>query len=723
MGASASAASRPGVDFARGDKSFRHGNVEEDRSAERPRTRIRSGEFSSDSNASSSENEQERERRDEHHSRPARSRSRATRSWDRSLSEGGKNVGSADGGRTSSSSTDVAVRASWMARRRDSSGGYLRSRARRTEVVEGISSSSSEEGQPMPRGARMVATETVRRGRRKQKPVIDISSDSSSDECDKDVVCSSDPTNRSLCGPLKSPVTQWNAARTPYSIQLTGSRDGDGTRNVLFASNARPNHLVRFSSSSSDEDDIDGHGDEEEVYDWLEFDTDSSLKNAKQHQKSMLHDCDETDENESSDEVYDWLEFDTGQNVAKIQRQTLVSGNRLRQHNTSLSPSLQNRRPNPPSNQPFERTMLSPTQQAICPHTPDGNITEAMASKTIFTPPTPDSPLVGSESSMLCRKPSNRIIKDTKRVTKKKAALPPSKPHAIKGDWLTNRHVVNNYILLNQLGKGSYGEVRLCKERTSNELFAIKVMDKKVLQKKVIGKSSTSFDDVKREVAIMKKLKHENVVRLYEVMDDPRHNKLYLVLEYMKRGDLIQIASDPSTKFTNPLTDEQVWDICRQVFLGLKYLHDQDIAHGDIKPHNILVSGDGMVKIADFGIAKMISRSSELQLDTAGTPAFMAPEICAGLAYDAKMADIYAVGATMFCVRCGQPPFRSNPCASPSNQLLDLYERIQKDPVIFPIPVADGLKRLIEKLMVKDPGLRSSLMMVLHDPWLQVRPV
>mmetsp|Transcript_7342 Transcript_7342/g.21670 ORF Transcript_7342/g.21670 Transcript_7342/m.21670 type:complete len:87 (-) Transcript_7342:72-332(-) len=83
---------------------------------------------------------------------------------------------------------------------------------------------------------------------------------------------------------------------------------------------------------------------------------------------------------------------------------------------------------------------------------------------------------------------------------------------------------------------------------------------------------------------------------------------------------------------------------------------------------------------------------------------------------------MYAVGATMFCVRCGRPPFRSNPCASPSNQLLDLYDRIQKDPVVFPITVADGLMHMIEHMMSKDPVRRSSLSTVMKHPWLQVRP-
>lgn len=549
--------------------------------------------------------------------------------------------------------------------------------------------------------------------------MIEISSDSSSDDQrDTGAHSSPDLRNRSRGSPRKTLHVQESAARAPHTGRLTGT-EADYLGNDLFKKtryhhdeatekvhegfNTGPSHPTHFSAStSSDDDDIDGHGDEE-VYDWLEFDTGPSVK-------SVEHEGDETDEDESPDEVYDWLEFDTRRSITQTQDQVLVSGKHRRPPSISTNFSLQNRKPVSPA--PLERTML----------TPDGNNRHATASKTMFTPPTPDSPLVGAEHSMLCRKPSNRIIKNTKRVMRKKAALPPSKPNAIKGDWLTNRYSVNDYILLNQLGKGSYGEVRLSKEKTSNKLFAIKVMDKRVLQKKVLGKSSTSFDDVKREVAIMKRLKHENVVRLYEVIDDPNVNKMYLVMEYMKRGDLLQIASDPSTKSTTPLTDEQVWDVCRQVLKGLKYLHDMEIVHGDIKPQNILVAGDGLVKIADFGISKVMSRGSELQLETAGTPAFMAPEICAGLAYDGKMADMYSVGATMFCVRCGQPPFRSNPCASPSNQLIDLYDRIQNDPVVFPVPVADGLTNIIEKVMVKDPALRSSLLMVMEDPWLQVRP-
>lgn len=109
------------------------------------------------------------------------------------------------------------------------------------------------------------------------------------------------------------------------------------------------------------------------------------------------------------------------------------------------------------------------------------------SSKTMFTPPTPqcDSPLE-KEVMKIRSYVTGMTVRDTKTVTRKKACLPKSKPDAKKGNWLTNRCVVNNYILLNQLGKGSYGEVRLCKDKASNRLFAIKIMNRDMLNKKTV---------------------------------------------------------------------------------------------------------------------------------------------------------------------------------------------------------------------------------------------
>jgi serine/threonine protein kinase len=91
------------------------------------------------------------------------------------------------------------------------------------------------------------------------------------------------------------------------------------------------------------------------------------------------------------------------------------------------------------------------------------------------------------------------------------------------GNFFTNRYIVNNYILLDILGTGSYAEVRLSKEKsTEDQLYAIKIMNKDLLMKKSVGMASTFMDDVRREIAIMKRLRHDNVLRLFEVMDDEK---------------------------------------------------------------------------------------------------------------------------------------------------------------------------------------------------------
>lgn len=243
-------------------------------------------------------------------------------------------------------------------------------------------------------------------------------------------------------------------------------------------------------------------------------------------------------------------------------------------------------------------------------------------------------------------------VKETNDVKRNRVKLPPTMTHAkpTTGDWLKKRYIVNNYILLDTLGTGSYGEVRLCKDRTTDNLFAIKIISKEMLKKRKSGNSNeTYFEDIRREIAIMKKLVHPNVLRLFEVLDDPNVNKMYLVLEYMKEGDLINVlksreissassscggnnynSSTPtSTSNISSLSDLELWNIFRQVVAGIRYLHYQNVVHGDIKPQNLLVGENGIVKIADFGISKMLSNSDEQLGLATGTPAFMSPELCA----------------------------------------------------------------------------------------------
>ncbi|CAM9402078.1 unnamed protein product [Ectocarpus fasciculatus] len=311
------------------------------------------------------------------------------------------------------------------------------------------------------------------------------------------------------------------------------------------------------------------------------------------------------------------------------------------------------------------------------------------------------------------------VVKDTANITRKKAQLPQQEqlehPTPVGGSWLKNRYIVNNYILLEPLGTGSYAEVRLAKEKTSNTLYAVKIMNKDFLKKRQVGKEETFMDSIKREIAIMKKVHHPNVLRLYEVMDDPKVNKLYLVLEYCKKGDLMNILNgDTRTVTCDPMNDTDVWYIMRQIVQGLSFLHLQNIVHGDIKPQNLLVGSDNVAKIADFGISKFVQGSNQRLQEQAGTPTFMSPELCYGEGYSGQLADVWALGATMYMIRCGKPPFMAN-------QVMVLYEKIQNDPLDFPpeVNMSPGLRRLLRAMMEKDPAKRIILDHVLADRWLQ----
>eukprot|EP01041_Mallomonas_annulata_P003093 gene3093-6067_t len=334
---------------------------------------------------------------------------------------------------------------------------------------------------------------------------------------------------------------------------------------------------------------------------------------------------------------------------------------------------------------------------------------------------------------------SNRhTVKETADVKRNRAQMPSTLSHATPttGDWSKRRYIVNNYILLDVLGAGSYGEVRMAKDRISDKIFALKILSKEFLKKRKNGHTTeTYFEDIKREIAIMKKLMHPNVLRLFEVLDDPNVNKIYLVLEYMKKGDLIcflkerekldpksvtpQQNQNQSQSSIPIVSEDELWHIFRQVCAGVRYLHFQNVVHGDIKPQNLLVGEDGVVKIADFGISKMLSGSSQKLADAAGTPAFMSPELCElrnGVEFSGQLADVWALGATMFMLKFGHPPFIAG------NQLL-LFTKIQNDPLVFPFVINPSLQDLLENMLIKDPQKRYTLLQVFQHPWFQRPPI
>ncbi|QLG74309.1 hypothetical protein HG535_0G01930 [Zygotorulaspora mrakii] len=282
----------------------------------------------------------------------------------------------------------------------------------------------------------------------------------------------------------------------------------------------------------------------------------------------------------------------------------------------------------------------------------------------------------------------------------------------LKYDPVSKRKVLNTYEIINELGHGQHGKVKLAKDLLTKQLVAIKIVDRheKKGQKFFRIKKSNSLtqnDKIKREIAIMKKCHYKHVVKLLEVLDDSKSRKIYLVLEYCAQGEVKWCPGDQlETEARGPplLSFQRTREILRGVVLGLEYLHYQGVIHRDIKPANLLISEDNTVKISDFGVSLAASGANssdssvesidELELaKTAGTPAFFAPEICLGNDAFEKfnmtredlfkgssisfMIDIWALGVTLYCLLFGMLPFKSD-------YELELFEKIVNDPVSFP---------------------------------------
>ncbi|RNF12167.1 putative protein kinase, putative,serine/threonine protein kinase [Trypanosoma rangeli] len=193
------------------------------------------------------------------------------------------------------------------------------------------------------------------------------------------------------------------------------------------------------------------------------------------------------------------------------------------------------------------------------------------------------------------------------------------------------QHMLNDkYVIYPRwnLGVGSYSEVMLCYNLEDKVYYAMKVMDRARLQRKALGVDSP-LHRVKCEVAIMKKLRHDNILAVVEVIDDPRSRKIYLVLELAERGEIMSMKNDGTVLPTGDraaLNEQDVIRAMRSIVSAAMYAHHLGIAHRDIKPQNIVLTAEGDAKLSDFGVSIMVGDSA-VRVRREGTVAFLPPEM------------------------------------------------------------------------------------------------
>ncbi|KAI8370489.1 kinase-like domain-containing protein [Radiomyces spectabilis] len=351
-------------------------------------------------------------------------------------------------------------------------------------------------------------------------------------------------------------------------------------------------------------------------------------------------------------------------------------------------------------------------------------------------------------------------------------------------DPATGNKIINKYMIIKEIGRGVHGKVKLAQDIQTSELVAIKIVDRRNRRRQMgysllrgnsqrhlwpdeMGKKGDpphykeNEQKIRREIAILKKCSHPNVVRLREVIDDPASRKIYMALEYTEGGEI-----EWRDENENPvLSMADTRRFFRDAVSGLDYLHYQGIIHRDIKPANLLLTKEHVVKISDFGVSYFnellagnythgdpskddITIIDRELAETAGTPAFFAPELCCAgdsqkvsmddsaetAAIDeharstrrhsrlsrprvTKAIDVWALGVTLYCFVFGRCPFT----AATEFELFDIIPTV---PLTFPDPaetgvyIDDDLKDLLHKLLTKNADERITLDEVKRHPWV-----
>mmetsp|Transcript_15151 Transcript_15151/g.21241 ORF Transcript_15151/g.21241 Transcript_15151/m.21241 type:complete len:388 (+) Transcript_15151:523-1686(+) len=235
------------------------------------------------------------------------------------------------------------------------------------------------------------------------------------------------------------------------------------------------------------------------------------------------------------------------------------------------------------------------------------------------------------------------------------------------------------------------------------------------------GKRTKKYLEVFRhEVKLMKKMKHRNVIEFYEAFEDK--NFLYVSMELCEGGELFKLVE------RGKMTEQRAAGILYELLQGLKHIHDQDVAHCDLKPENFVFlhkGSDSPVKIIDFGMAKPVPPHVYLT-QFAGTPYYIAPEILDGRYNTA--CDMWSMGIVMFLLLYGYPPFHASGHKEGSASTREVFKKIQKgfDPKIrkgygawFPrgFNVSDEARDLIARLLTRDTKDRYTVDEMLAHPW------
>lgn len=323
----------------------------------------------------------------------------------------------------------------------------------------------------------------------------------------------------------------------------------------------------------------------------------------------------------------------------------------------------------------------------------------------------PIPPSSSSSSSYYSNVPNHSNNKDSRRSLD------------ISGKRRIPREVrFGNYVLGSTLGEGEFGKVKLGwrKDGKLPSQAAIKL-----IKRDSIPTGSEKEGKIYREITALKKLRHPNIVRLVEVLQNDKY--IGIVLEYASGGELFDYILDHRY-----LKESLACRLFAQLVSGVDYMHAKGIVHRDLKLENLLLDKHKNIIITDFGFVNSFhNANNDLMKTSCGSPCYAAPElVVSSEPYEGKKVDIWSCGVILYAMLAGYLPFDDDPENPDGSNIARLYHYITHTPLTFPEYIQPTPRDLLRRILVSNPNkrinlkdIRSHQWLAPHAPFLSVTPM
>ncbi|RID61896.1 hypothetical protein BRARA_E01004 [Brassica rapa] len=300
---------------------------------------------------------------------------------------------------------------------------------------------------------------------------------------------------------------------------------------------------------------------------------------------------------------------------------------------------------------------------------------------------------VPSPQVLLPRLLGKVITKDVKKETSTPES--PKSPKTPQGSILMDK-----YELGKLLGHGSFAKVYLARNINTGENVAIKVIDKEKIVKSGLA------GHIKREISILRRVRHPYIVHLLEVM--ATKTKIYIVMEYVRGGDLYTKVSK------GRLREGVARRYFQQLISSVSFCHGRGVYHRDLKLENLLLDDEGSLKVSDFGLSVVSEQLKQEGIcqTFCGTPAYLAPEVFTRKGYDAAKADVWSCGVILFVLMAGYLPFDDK-------NVMVMYKKIFKAQFKCPHWFSPELTRLMGRILDTNPDTRITISEIMKHRWFK----